>query len=86
MPFSLSTALGSRNPSVVTSSTRHSGRSDRSSHTTSRAAVDLPTATLPPSAIRNGTALASSPRKSPWALESSRAASTRSSSSRASGM
>ena len=55
MSRSISVALGSRKPSVVTSSTRQSGRSEESSRTTSRAAVLLPTATLPPSAIRNGT-------------------------------
>ena len=66
-------------------SIRHCGRSPRSSAQISRAAVLFPTATLPPSAIRNGTWSGPSCRKAPCSAASARAASTRSASSLASG-
>ena len=70
---------------MVTSSTRQSGRSDDSSRTTSRAAVLLPTATLPPSAIRYGTRCDSPRNVALGGRQGLRAASIRSASSRASG-
>ena len=70
---------------MVTSCTRQNGRSRVSSRTISRAAVLLPTATLPASAIRNGTVCGGSRRNAFWPDESARLASTCSASSRASG-
>ena len=70
-----SSALGYRKPSVVTRSTRGCRASARSSARSTRAVVDLPTATQPATPMTNGVR-ARSPRKVDVALVQSRRAPT----------